>query len=77
MTKWAVFLALLLTGCQTTDERLALDDRQCQSYGTKPGDPAYIQCRMNLDTNRANVRASERFGNGVGLIDAIKRAGDE
>jgi len=72
--KRAIFLALLLAGCQTTEERLAADDAQCRSYGAKPGDQAYIACRMNLDTNHANVKASERFGNSGGLVGAIQRA---
>ena len=25
-------------------------------YGTKPCDPAYVQCRMNLDNNRAQIK---------------------
>lgn len=70
----AILLALLLAGCQTTEERLAADDVRCQSYGLHKGDPAYAQCRMNLDTNRANVTASERFGAGGGLVGAIERA---
>lgn len=74
--KGAVLLALLLTSCQTTEERLAADDANCRSYGTKSGDPAYIQCRMNLDNNRAAVSASERFGAGGGLIGAVKRASE-
>jgi hypothetical protein len=65
---------LFLAGCQTTEERLAADDYRCQSYGLKKGDPAYAQCRMNLDTNRANVTASERFGAGGGIVGAVKRA---
>lgn len=75
--KKALFLALFLAGCQTTEDRIAADDRQCQSYGTKPGDPAYVQCRMNLDTNRANVKAAERFGTGNSLTGTIKRVRDE
>jgi hypothetical protein len=71
--KWAIFLALLLTGCQTTEERFAADDAQCRSYGTKPGDPAYIQCRTNLDHDRAQIKASERFGNSGGLVGFLER----
>lgn len=74
--KRALLLTLLLAGCQTTEERLAADDARCLSYGTRKGDPAYVQCRMNLDTNRANVTASERFGGGGGLIGAIERNTD-
>jgi len=60
--KLAILLALLLAGCQTTEERLAADaadDAQCKSYGIEPGDPAYVQCRTNLDNNHAEVEASE------------------
>jgi hypothetical protein len=61
---YLVLLALLLAGCQTTEERIAADDdTQCRSYGTKPGDAAYIQCRTNLDNYHAKIKASERLGN--------------
>jgi hypothetical protein len=76
MLRFSIFICLFLAGCQTTQDRMAVDDAKCQSYGTKPGDPAYIQCRMNLDNNRAAVTASERFGNGGGLVGAIQRAAD-
>ena len=36
------------------------DDAQCQSYGAAPGSPSYIQCRMNLDNQRAQERAQTR-----------------
>jgi hypothetical protein len=38
----------------------ANDDAQCRSYGAEPGSPSYIQCRMNLDNQRAQVAASDR-----------------
>ena len=72
--KKAIFIALLLAGCQTTEDRIAVDDRQCQSYGVAPGSPAYVQCRMNLDAGRANVQASERFMTGDSLIGRIQQA---
>jgi len=34
----------------------ASDDAQCQSYGAVPGSQEYIQCRMNLDNQRAQMR---------------------
>ena len=34
----------------------ANDDAQCQSYGAAPGSQSYIQCRMNLDNRRAQMR---------------------
>jgi hypothetical protein len=38
--------------------RAANDDAQCQSYGAAPGSQAYIQCRMNIDNQRAQMRAA-------------------
>jgi len=38
--------------------RAANDDAQCQSYGAAPGSQAYIQCRMNLDNQRAAMRSA-------------------
>lgn len=71
--KRAFFLALLLAGCQTDQERIAKDDDQCQSYGVAKGSPAYVQCRMNLDHDRANLKASQQFGQSGGLVGAIGR----
>lgn len=64
---------ILLAGCQTTEDRIAADDAQCRSYGTRPGDQNYINCRMNLDTNRSNVKAAQRFGMGEALIKLPER----
>jgi len=36
----------------------ANDDAQCQSYGAAPGSPSYVQCRMNIDNQRAQMRAA-------------------
>jgi hypothetical protein len=65
----AVVLAvgISLAGCVSAQERQAQadaqaaainahDDAQCQSYGAAPGSPSYIQCRMNLDNQRAQRR---------------------
>ena len=55
----AVLLVLAtvpLTACKTVAER---QDEQCRSYGVKPGSDQYVQCRMNLDRNRAMVEAAE------------------
>ncbi len=50
-------LALPLAACQTIEERRAEIDRQddarCVSYGAKRGTPAYTNCRLELDRNRA------------------------
>lgn len=61
-------LAGALSGCMTAEERMARDNDQCLSYGVQRGSPAYVDCRMKLDQNRANIAASERFGQGAPLI---------
>lgn len=43
---------------QAARAQAAADDAKCQSYGAKPGDPAYVQCRTQLDTERAQERAA-------------------
>ena len=47
---------LMLAACQTTEERLVADDQRCQSYGVQPGSPGYVQCRLQLDQQKANQR---------------------
>ena|SRR5581483_1556888 len=66
----ACILALMLTGCAAYEQRqreqaaaeaaavAANDDAQCRFYGAAPGSQAYIQCRMNLDNQRAQMRAA-------------------
>jgi hypothetical protein len=59
MKKFAAigFLALALAGCQTLEEQRAqinaMDDARCRELGARRGTPAYIQCRTDLDRNRA------------------------
>jgi hypothetical protein len=74
--KWTFFAGValsLLTGCVTSEQRIAQDDTQCLSYGVPKGSPAYVQCRMKLDENRANLQAAASFGNSGGLIGFIER----
>lgn len=66
----ACILAMMLAGCADYEARQqaqaqaqaqaqqANDDAQCQSYGAAPGSQSYIQCRMNLDNQRAQMRAA-------------------
>jgi hypothetical protein len=35
-----------------------LDDQKCQSYGSRPGEPAYVQCRSQLDAARTQAQAT-------------------
>lgn len=74
--KKAALLALLLAGCQTTEDRVAADDATCRSYGVAPGSTPYVQCRMNLDRGRSDVKASEQIGRGGSLTGFIQRAGE-
>jgi len=66
-------LVIPLAGCVTAEQQIALDDTKCQSYGVPKGSPAYVQCRGQLDQNRAMVQSSERFGNSGGLVGFLER----
>ena len=34
----------------------AHDDAQCRSHGAAPGSQSYVQCRMNVDNQRAQMQ---------------------
>ena len=58
-----IALAITMSGCAEYQAERAQamadnDDAQCQSYGAQPGTQAYIQCRMNLDNQRAQMRTA-------------------
>lgn len=62
-----VAAAFILSSCAEYEARrqqeqaqaqAAQDNAQCSSYGAAPGSQAYIQCRMNLDNQRAQMRAA-------------------
>jgi len=58
---------LLLSGCaeykaKMAAEQAAEDDAKCHSYGAQQGDPAYVQCRAQLDATRTQARATEAGG---------------
>lgn len=55
---------LLLTGCLTSSQDNtvqfdAADNQKCIGYGTSPGTPAYTDCRMKLEKQRALLAAEE------------------
>jgi hypothetical protein len=64
----ALGVVVVLAGCAEYEARrqqeqaaqaqavAANDDAQCRSYGAQPGSPVYVQCRMNLDNQRAQLR---------------------
>ena len=58
----AIVLAACVAGCVSDQERLArlaaIDDGKCQGYGAKPGTPAYVQCRAQLDAARTQAIAT-------------------
>lgn len=45
----------------------ASDDGRCRSYGTEPGSPGYVQCRMNMDNMRA-ADYQQRRALAVGIL---------
>jgi hypothetical protein len=59
-------LWLAVGGCApTADERLQqiwsqrqLDNDKCESYGARKGEPAYAQCRAQLDAARTGADAA-------------------
>ena len=55
---------LLFTGCLTSSQDNtaqidAADNQKCIGYGTSPGTPAYTDCRMKLEKQRALLAAEE------------------
>ena len=64
-----VVCGVVLAGCAEYEARqqqeqyeraqaiTANEDAQCRSYGAEPGSPAYVQCRMNFDNQRTQMRA--------------------
>jgi hypothetical protein len=61
-----VVFCLAVGGCAPTAEQLAqqtwsqrqFDEDKCESYGSKKGDPAYVQCRAQLDAARTGAVAA-------------------
>ena len=51
----------VLMGCATTQENTvqldAADNQKCTSYGTTPGTPAYTDCRLKVERQRAMLAA--------------------
>ena len=49
---------VLLSGCaQRMAARIPTDDEKCKSYGLQFGPPAYADCRMRAEQNRAQANA--------------------
>lgn len=53
----------MLSGCaeyraKIAAEQAAADDAKCVSYGATRGDPAYVQCRAQLDAARTQAQAA-------------------
>src|SRR5262249_39107989 len=49
-------LCLFLAGCAAA----AQDDAKCRSYGSSPGESAYVQCRATLDSARTLAESMAR-----------------
>jgi len=54
-----MLLTILITGCvsMTPEERRAIDNQTCSSYGFRRGTDAFANCLLNLDLDR---RAASR-----------------
>jgi hypothetical protein len=66
-------LVLPLAACQTYAERQAeidrADDLRCQDFGARRGTPAYTNCRLELERNRAiEAQARRPVVVGVGPV---------
>jgi hypothetical protein len=65
MTMVVATVCLALGGCAPTGEQRLqrersqrqLDNDKCESYGAKKGEPAYAQCRAQLDAARTGAVA--------------------
>jgi hypothetical protein len=67
----AALFALPLGGCMATHgphspEVAAVDDRECQSYGAKPGSDAYISCRVTKNQQHEAAMAAVLAGSAGG-----------
>ena len=75
----AALFALLLGGCVTggphSPEVAAADDRECQSYGAKPGTDVYIQCRITKNSQHEQAMATVLSGAGGGGSTTCQGAG--
>jgi hypothetical protein len=62
----ACVLAITLSGCVTggphSPEVAAADDRECQSYGAKPGTDQYISCRVTKNQQHEAAMATVLAG---------------
>ena len=68
---------LLVAGCadyyaQLAAQRAAEDDAKCLSYGAKQGDPAYVQCRAQLDAARTQANATSSAAASAAIIQASR-----
>lgn len=72
--KRAILLALMLAGCQTTEQAALKDDTQCRSYGVAPGTQPYVDCRMRLDQQRADQRQINSLSPGSFLLGTMQEA---
>lgn len=69
-----IFLPVIgsLAGCASPADRMAADDRQCQSYGVAPGSPPYVDCRLRLDQQHANARVVNSLSPGSFILGTLQ-----
>ena len=74
-------LCLAVGGCApTAEQRLQqtwaqrqLDNDKCESYGARKGEPAYAQCRAQLDAARTGAEAAVDAANSTPAPTVIVR----
>jgi hypothetical protein len=60
-----VLVCLAISGCVSAEKLAAIDDAKCKSYGSQPGDPAYVTCRSQLDAARTQAIATSAAAGGI------------
>jgi hypothetical protein len=55
-----------VTGGPHSPEVAAIDDKECQSYGAKPGTSEYIQCRVTKNQQHEAAMATVLAGSSGG-----------
>jgi hypothetical protein len=80
MRNVTILLCLVLAGCTQADEAKLAQEREdvakCASYGAYPGEPAYVQCRAQLEDARTVATASVKRPLESPPVNPARRAGN-
>jgi hypothetical protein len=78
MRNIAILLCFVLAECTVADEAKLAQEREdvakCASYGAYPGEPAYFQCRAQLEDARTVATASGKRPKGNPPVSQAQRA---